>query len=47
MSKPNYQTSLQFTEADFKLKERLKKAKISIIATWRAGAELKKKSLTK
>lgn len=52
MIKPNYQTSLNFNQKDFDLKEKLKKAGISIKETWKRGAEhflvdLDKKKLTK
>jgi len=50
--KPNYQTSLQFTEEDFFNKEKLRKHGVTIIETWRRGAdelmnEVLKKRLTK
>lgn len=52
MSKCNWQTSMQFNEEDFFSKEKLKKAGVSIIDTWRRGAdeylrEMLKKKLTK
>ena len=37
--KPSYGTSIQFSEEDFFKKEKLRKAKISIIDTWRRGAD--------
>ena len=37
--KPNYQTSMQFSEEDFFNKESLRKNNITIIDTWRRGAE--------
>jgi hypothetical protein len=39
MAKPNYQTSLQMNEEDFEIKECLSKAGVSIIDTWRRGAQ--------
>lgn len=39
MVKPSYQTSLQMNEQDFELKEELVKFGISIIDTWRRGAQ--------
>jgi len=37
--KPNYQTSLQLNEKDFEVKEDLSERGISIIDTWRRGAQ--------
>lgn len=37
--KPNYQTSLQLTEEDFLIKEKLRKNRVTIIETWRRGAK--------
>ncbi len=39
MAKPNYQTSLQMNEDDFEIKEKLVAVGISIIDTWRRGAQ--------
>lgn len=39
MAKPNYQTSLQMNETDHEVKEELVKCGISIIDTWRRGAQ--------
>ena len=47
MSKPNYQTSMQFTAEDFILKEQLRKAGVSIIDTWRCGAQKKLREVLK
>ena len=37
--KPSYGTSIQFSQEDFYKKEKLRKASISIIDTWRRGAD--------
>ena len=47
MNKPNYQTSMQFTAEDFLLKEQLRKAGVSIIDTWRKGAQVKIREVLK
>lgn len=40
MARPNYQTSLQMNEEDFEIKEKLVERGISIIDTWRRGAQV-------
>ena len=37
--KPNYSTSMQFNDEDFVKRSQLDKAGISIIDTWRRGAD--------
>ena len=44
---PSYGTSIQFSEEDFLRKEKLRRANISIIDTWRRGADEELKDLSK
>lgn len=37
--KPNYSTSMQFNDEDFAKRVRLDKISVSVIDTWRRGAD--------